>query len=112
SNATCAPLANVIAELPGDARAETLLVTAHYDSVVAGPGASDDGVGMAAIVEVARAVRNQRFRNTVRFLITDGEEAGLLGAEGFVADPNLTRGVAAVINVENRGTSGPSFLFE
>ena len=112
SDAACAAVSNVIAELPGDARAEVLLVTAHYDSVLAGPGASDDGVGVAAIVEVARAIRNERFRNTVRFLLTDGEEAGLLGAEGYVADTNAMRRVAAAINVEDRGTSGPSFMFE
>src|SRR5438132_4690559 len=110
--ATCAPVANILARLPGDARADTLLVSAHYDSVAAGPGASDDGIGFAALLEVARAIRNEHFRNTVLFLITDGEEEGLLGAEGFVADPVVTRGVSAAINIDNRGTSGPSYLFE
>ena len=112
ADAFCAPVANVVAELPGDTRTETLLVTAHYDSVPAGPGASDDGVGVAVILEVARAVRHERFRNTIRFLITDGEEAGLLGAEAIARDLQFLRGVAAVINIENRGTSGSSFLFE
>ena len=112
ADVTCAPVANVIAELPGDARAQTLLVSAHYDSVAAGPGASDDGVGMAVVLEIARAIRSEHFRNTVRFVITDGEETGLLGAEGFVRDRDAMRGAAAVINIENRGTSGRSFLFE
>ncbi len=110
--ATCAPVANVIARLAGDARADTLVVVAHYDSVPAGAGASDDGIGVAGILEVARAIRRERFRNTILFLITDGEEDGLLGAEAFIADPMLSRGVAAVINIDNRGTSGRSFLFE
>lgn len=109
---TCAEVANVIAELPGDARAETLLVTAHYDSVGAGPGASDDGVGFATALEVARAIRGEHFRNTVRFVITDGEEAGLLGAEGLVRDSAAMQGAAAAINIEARGTAGPSLLFE
>jgi hypothetical protein len=103
---------NILARLPGDARADTLLVSAHYDSVPAGPGATDDGIGVAALLEVARAIRGEHFRNTILFLITDGEEDGLLGAEAFVADPQLSRGVAAAINVDNRGTSGRSFLFE
>ena len=111
-SSVCAPVANIVAELPGDARAETLLVTAHYDSVPAGPAASDDGVGVASLLETARAIRTEHFRNTVRFLITDGEEAGLLGAQAFVADAAQMQGVAAVINVENRGTSGASLLFE
>jgi hypothetical protein len=109
---TCAPVTNVVAELPGDARGDILLVTAHYDSVLAGPGASDDGVGMAAVLETARALRGEHFRNTIRFLITDGEESGLLGAEAVARDAEFLKGVAAVINIEDRGTSGSSMLFE
>lgn len=110
--ATCAPVANILARLPGDARADTLLVSAHYDSVAAGPGATDDGVGVATILETARAVRGSHFRNTILFLVTDGEEEGLLGAEAFIADATLMPGVAAAINIDNRGTSGRSYLFE
>ena len=109
---TCAPVANVIARLPGDTRPDALVLAAHYDSVPAGPGVSDDGIGVAALVETARALRNEHFRNPIVYLVTDAEEVALLGAEGFVADPASLRGAAAVINVEARGTNGPSFLFE
>jgi len=109
---TCAPVANVIARTPGDTRPDALILAAHYDSVPAGPGVSDDGIGIAALVETARALRNERFRNPIVYLVTDAEEVALLGAEGFVADPASLRGAAAVINVEARGTDGPSFLFE
>jgi hypothetical protein len=109
---TCANLDNIIARAPGATLNDALVLAAHYDSVGAGPGASDDGVGVVAILETARAIRGERFRNPVVFLITDGEEAGLLGAEAFVADTELAKTTAAFINVENRGTSGPSFLFE
>jgi len=109
---TCSPVANVIARTPGDARPDALVLAAHYDSVPAGPGVSDDGVGVGVILETARALRNEHFRNPIVYLVTDAEEVALLGAEGFVADPQLLRNSAAVINVEARGTSGPSFLFE
>lgn len=109
---SCGTVENVIARVPGARRQDAVLVVAHYDSVGAGPGASDDSMGVAALLEVARAVRNERFRNPVMFLVDDGEEAGLLGAEAFVADPLLVREVSVVINVENRGTWGPSKLFE
>ncbi|MEA2164104.1 MAG: hypothetical protein QOK37_2231 [Thermoanaerobaculia bacterium] len=109
---TCAPVANIIARTPGDARPDALILAAHYDSVPAGPGASDDGQGFAALVEIARALRNERFRNPIVYLVTDAEEVALLGAEGFVGDAGLLKGSAAVINVEARGTDGPSFLFE
>jgi len=45
-------------------------------------------------------------------LIDDGEEAALLGAEAFVADPARARDIAFAINIEARGTSGTPFLFE
>jgi hypothetical protein len=109
---TCSPIANVIARTPGDTRPDALVLAAHYDSVAAGPGVSDDGVGVATLLETARALRNEHFRNPIVYLVTDAEEVGLLGAEGFVADQELLRSSAAVINVEARGTSGPSFLFE
>jgi hypothetical protein len=109
---TCSPVANVIARTSGDARPNALVLAAHYDSVPAGPGVSDDGVGVATLLETARALRNERFRNPIVYLVTDAEEVALLGAEGFVADAGLLRNTAAVINVEARGTSGPSFLFE
>lgn len=110
--AVCAPVDNIVASVPGQASGDTLAVCAHYDSVAAGPGASDDGIGVAALLEIARAVRTEPMRNRIIFLITDGEEVALLGAEGFVADRELAASVRAVINVEDRGTSGPSFMFE
>lgn len=112
SSGACAPLVNLIARTPGQPAGDTLIIASHYDSVPAGPGASDDGLGVATTLEVARALRAERLRNAVQFVITDGEESGLLGAEGFVADHDAPRGVVAVINTEARGTGGRSFMFE
>ncbi len=112
ANVVCAPVVNIIARTPGDTRPDALLIAAHYDSVPAGPGASDDGEGVATIVETARALRGQHFRSQIVYLITDAEEAGLIGAEAFVADQTLLKSVAAVVNVEARGTKGSSYMFE
>jgi hypothetical protein len=112
ANVVCAPVVNIIARTPGDTRPDALLLAAHYDSVPSGPGASDDGEGVATLVETARALRGARLRNPIVYLITDAEETGLIGAEAFVADQNLLHGVAAVLNVEARGTKGSSYMFE
>ena len=106
----CSNVENIVVlpQTPGD----VVLGVAHYDSVPAGPGASDDGTGVATMLDCARLLRNTHTRNPIGFLLTDGEEAGLLGAEAFVADPAWSNNVRAVVNVENRGTSGPSYLFE
>jgi hypothetical protein len=89
-----------------------VVIAAHYDSVPAGPGASDDGTGVASALEIARAIRHEPLANPVVFVIDDGEETGRLGAEGFVADSRLPKDAAFIINMEARGTTGTPFLFE
>ena len=39
-----------------DAGKPAVLLACHYDSVAAGPGAADDGAGVATTLEVARAL--------------------------------------------------------
>jgi hypothetical protein len=107
--AMCANVENILAGAPNQPAGDPVLMVAHYDSVPAGPAVSDDGMGVSALLEIARATRGERFRNPVVFLIDDGEEAGLLGAEAYVAGGGKA---GIVVNVENRGTRGPSNMFE
>ena len=111
-HAVCATVQNVVAQRPGDPLTKAVFLTAHYDSVAAGPGVSDDGLGVVALLEIARAMRAETLRNPVVFAVDDGEEGGLLGAEALAADPALAGRVGAVVNVEDRGTTGSSYLFE
>ncbi len=109
----CGEVANLIARRPDQpAGGKAVVVAAHYDSVEAGPGASDDGTGVASALEIARAIRHEPLAHPVMFLIDDGEEDGLLGAIGFVADAARSRDAAFFINLEARGTSGTPYLFE
>ena len=113
AGAVCADVDNLIARRPGQAPGgKAVVVAAHYDSVAAGPGASDDGTGVASALEIARAIRHDALANPVVFLIDDGEESGLLGAEGFVADAARSSDAAFIINLEARGTTGTPYLFE
>ncbi len=90
----------------------TLVLMAHYDSVATGPGASDDGAGVATILEVARALADEPTRNRLILLLTDGEEAGLIGARAFFEDHPLGPDTDLVLNFEARGSRGPVFMFE
>jgi hypothetical protein len=109
----CSRLRNVVARLDGTSPGQTVLLMAHYDSVPAGPGVSDDLSGVATILEVARALKaGPPLRSPVIFLLNEGEEAGLLGAELFANRHPAARDVGAVVNLEARGTSGPSLMFE
>jgi hypothetical protein len=109
----CATVTNIIADVvPGEGKAIVML--AHYDSVPAGPGASDDKSGVVTVLETARALKtkNAPSRHPVIAVITDGEEAGLLGANAFLQDAKLKDRVGVVVNVEARGTRGQSLLFQ
>ncbi len=110
---SCSPVENIIAVKPGEAGEGAVLLTAHYDSGWVAPGAADDGAGTAAILEIARmAAEFPSFENDIVFLITDSEENGLIGADAFAEHHPLFPGVKAVINLEARGVTGPSGLFE
>ena len=106
------PLVNLIAFIPGSDPHATIALASHYDSVFAGPGAADDGVGVAVSLEIAKYFSANRPRNNLVFLITDGEELGMLGASKFVNDHALADEIDVIINLEARGTKGPSLMFE
>jgi peptidase M28-like protein len=105
---------NILARMPGrQSGGPAVLLVAHYDSVEAGPGAADDGAGIAAILEAVRALRaGAPLVHDVIVLFTDGEESGLLGAAAFVRDHPWAKDAAMVLNFEARGTSGRSLMFE
>lgn len=103
---------NVIGVLKGTGTGKAILVMAHYDSQPNTYGAGDDGAGVAALLEIARALRTgPQLKNNVIFLMTDGEEFGLFGARAFLQHP-LAQKVGLVINLEGRGNSGPGLTFE
>ena len=106
----CGRVRNVIARL-GPEGGKALLLNAHYDSVPVGPGASDDGIGVATLLEVGGILKDRPLRRPVILLFNEGEELGLLGARAFLADP-LSLNVDSLINLEARGVSGPANMFE
>lgn len=106
----CARVRNVIAIL-GPRTGKALLLSAHYDSVPVGPGASDDGIGVATLLEVGSILEKRPLGRPILLLFNEGEELGLVGARAFLADP-LSRNVDSLLNFEARGVSGPVTMFE
>jgi len=84
---------NVLAVLPGSDVSDhrVILIEAHMDSRCAdncdstcyAPGAEDNGSGVALVMELARVLSKYTFKHTLVFLLTTGEEHGLLGAEAM-----------------------------
>ena len=108
------PVENVVGVLPGrDRNAPALALMAHYDSVPGSPGAADDMLGVASALEVVRAIKSRGLpARDVMVIITDGEEAGLLGANHFFRRDPLATHVGLVINMEARGAGGRVQMFQ
>lgn len=105
---------NLVGVLPGkDRAAPALALMAHYDSVPASPGAADDATGVAVILDVVRALKARGTpERDVIVILTDGEEAGLLGARLFFAEHPLRKRIGLLINLESRGGGGRANMFQ
>ncbi|HEY9782373.1 MAG TPA: M28 family peptidase [Leptolyngbyaceae cyanobacterium] len=78
---------NIFAQRQGtDAKAGSILVGAHYDTVSVSPGADDNATGVAVVLEVARLLGSRPTPRTLQLALFDREELGLLGSRAFVAD--------------------------
>jgi Zn-dependent M28 family amino/carboxypeptidase len=87
---------NIIADLPGtDPKAGYVMAGAHFDSWIAGDGASDNGAGSVVVIEAARILRQLgvRPKRTIRFALWEGEEQGLLGSRAYIDQHLVNRPV-------------------
>lgn len=104
---------NLIGLLPGrDPRKPAVLLMAHHDTVPGSPGAADDSAGVAASLEIVRALRDAPRERDVIVLFTDAEELGLDGARAFFSQHPLARRVGVILNLETRGGGGRAAMFE
>lgn len=111
--ARVATVKNVVARLRGTEGGRAVLLVAHYDTRSMTPGAGDDGAAVAAMLETARAlVASPPPKHDVIFLLTDGEELGLLGAKAFVDEHPASREAGVVLNFDARGDRGPAIMFQ
>jgi aminopeptidase YwaD len=75
---------NWVLNLPGTVAARfPILIGAHYDTVPGCPGADDNGTGVAALLEIARALKQTPARLPVRLIAFDLEEYGLAGSRAY-----------------------------
>ena len=105
---------NVVVKIPGTrGGGKSVLMSAHYDTVPHSTGASDNGTGVATLLETMRNLRSaQPLANDITFLFTDGEEIGLLGAMAFVEKHPAAKDVKVALNFDALGKSGATIMFE
>jgi hypothetical protein len=89
-----------------------VLVNAHYDSVSTGYGATDDGVGVATILQLLSYFTESKSwpRRTVILLLNNGEEDFLNGAKAFMRHP-ISQVPQTFVNLEGAGAGGRATLF-
>ncbi|HJU83293.1 MAG TPA: M20/M25/M40 family metallo-hydrolase [Holophagaceae bacterium] len=77
---------NVIGEIRGSEKPEeVVLVGGHQDSWDLGTGATDNGTGTVAAMEVLRAIKAAGIqpKRTIRAVLFSGEEQGLMGSQAY-----------------------------
>jgi hypothetical protein len=105
-------------------RNEYVVVTAHFDGLGVKPGfppgpqgtlngADDNASGVAAMIEMARAMTGAAApRRSVLFVAVSGEEVGLWGSDHFASKPPVPRrSMVANVNVDMVGRAVADSVF-
>ncbi|EPX73515.1 aminopeptidase [Schizosaccharomyces octosporus yFS286] len=87
-----------------------ILLSAHYDSVSTGKGTTDDGMGVAATLELCRYYAKHQPERDLIVNFNNAEEDYLYGARAFAAH-ELSKNVTAFVNLEGAGSGGKAMLF-
>lgn len=97
---------NVLATIPGtDGAGESIVLTAHYDSLPICDGAWDNATGSAALMGLYAHFLKNPPKRTLRFIWTGSEEHGLLGAKAYVAqNEELLETICFCLNFDMCGT--------
>jgi aminopeptidase YwaD len=92
---------NVFADVPG-ASEETLVVSAHFDSVWRGPGVVDNATGVEGLLRVAeRFAGRTDLPRSVRFCAFGAEEIGLAGSHYYVTEAKISGHLDRTVGVVN-----------
>jgi hypothetical protein len=98
---------NLMLDLPGRTRpGEWVLATAHYDAWFG--GANDNATGVAVTLAAARALARASLDRSVRLVLFDGEELGMVGSGRYVEEYGVEN-VVMVLNADmiaHRGDEG------
>jgi hypothetical protein len=97
--------ANVVARIPATmTTTKRIIVGAHFDTVSGSPGANDNGTGTAAVLAIARYLKDMTCRKYhVDVVFFDEEEVGLVGARAYSGSIQTASDVIAVHTLDQLG---------
>ncbi|KAE8632937.1 hypothetical protein XENTR_v10001720 [Xenopus tropicalis] len=108
-------ITNIAVKLEPEFGAEhAVLANCHFDSVANTPGASDDAVSCAVMLEIlgSLSVSSKPLRHAIIFLFNGAEENILQGSHGFITQHPWAKMVRAFINLEAAGVGGKELVFQ
>jgi aminopeptidase S len=108
-------LRNVIAQTRSGDPNSVVVIGAHLDSVVDGPGIVDNGSGVATLLEIAKHLGpSAPIRNAVRFAFFGSEEDGALGSTAYVESLSVDdrRKILLYLNVDMVASPNAGYLVQ
>ncbi|KAM5193814.1 endoplasmic reticulum metallopeptidase 1-like [Mantella aurantiaca] len=108
-------ITNIAVKLePARGAQHAVLANCHFDSVVNTPGASDDAVSCAVLLEILGSLSSTSasLKHAIIFLFNGAEEYALQGSHGFITQHPWAKLVRAFINLEAAGVGGKELVFQ
>ncbi|CAO2585140.1 Endoplasmic reticulum metallopeptidase 1 [Lemmus lemmus] len=108
-------ITNIVVKLePRGGAQHAVLANCHFDSVANSPGASDDAVSCAVMLEVLRGMSmlSEPLQHAVVFLFNGAEENVLQASHGFITQHPWASLIRAFINLEAAGVGGKELVFQ
>ncbi|MCJ8741119.1 hypothetical protein PDJAM_G00067050 [Pangasius djambal] len=108
-------ITNIVVRLePRGGAQHFVLANCHFDSVPSSPGASDDAVSCAVMLEVLHSISNLSIplNHGVIFLFNGAEENILQASHGFITQHEWVKQIRAFVNLEAAGVGGKELVFQ